>query len=266
MIIKTVKDKRGVALMMTVFFLVFLLLLIGIASDFMRAYVAKREVQDALDAATLSAAQVSSEQYRTTFVYKVEDYNCYPDDCGGEDCYCEDPRADCEPDLPVGTNGETAYSGTSYSFDICGGSSNRGLCVTYLGEWERWIDYTKGMPAQQVAEDIWQYNVDNSRLASRDLSNTDAEFYVANSRTDPEYPSVSGWITTSVPTVILTHFIGPEISFTCRSQSMTTYMVYEGGYQVGLNPIPADHWNEPGYENRERGRGDAGGSPGCEPV
>lgn len=69
-------NQNGVILMATIILLTFLLLITGFVADFMQAFIVKRELQDALDAAVISAAQSESAQSQSKYRFEVGTRSC----------------------------------------------------------------------------------------------------------------------------------------------------------------------------------------------
>lgn len=70
------KNEQGVIMMMTIIFLTLFLLIMGIVADYMKVFVIKRELQDALDAAVISAAQTEGTQIRSNYLFNKGEYIC----------------------------------------------------------------------------------------------------------------------------------------------------------------------------------------------
>jgi hypothetical protein len=127
-----------------------------------------------------------------------------------------------------------------------------GSCVKYNGEVKRWIDYNQGSkPARQIAEELFDYNKNNSRVVQRntskgDLTNITPTFYVYNNPNDPRYPSVAGEIKAELKPIFLGRVLNSNIPINCKSQAATHYIVYENNVNKGWNKIPADAWPDPG--------------------
>lgn len=76
MILKAIRNEDGVILLSTIILSMVFLLLSGMVTDFMRAFVVKRELQDALDAAVISAAQSELAQSRSKYSFEVGTREC----------------------------------------------------------------------------------------------------------------------------------------------------------------------------------------------
>lgn len=131
-------------------------------------------------------------------------------------------------------------------------SLKTGSCVQYIGEVNRWIDYNQGSkPAQQIAQELFDFNKNNSRIIQRNLSkgtlsNIAPTFYVYNNPNDPRYPSAAGEINATLKATFLRKILNSDIPINCKSQATTHYIVYENSINKGLNKIPADAWPNPG--------------------
>jgi hypothetical protein len=229
-----IREQKGIILMMTILMLTFLLVLMGIVGDFMRMFVVKRELQDALDAAVISAAQIDSDKKQSQYIYEVW-HTCTA--CNQFSCwtYC------CHPPYAVSITRKTVDNPDEL------GSSQ---CDIYRGEYNRWIDYNKGQSPQALAQDVFNGNIDASALIKRGQSNGDIQsaitpvFYINNVQGSPLYPSIAGEVTITIKPYILNKIIGVStIPITCRSQSNTDYEVFKNGIYKGLNPVPAPQWS-----------------------
>lgn len=229
------KDERGTILLATIIFLTLFLMLAGFIADFMRAFVVKRELQDALDAAVISATQSEEEQSRSNYIFSQGEYKCSFHK-GSKTCSCE--------------NWKTVHKKNEKTIEDPS-SLAKGKCVKYVGEAERWIDYGKGSSVETIATKIFKYNKDNSRIIQKNLANgklsgVTPAFYVYNNRNDPRYPSVAGEINASLKTTFLSKIVSRNIPIKCKAQATTHYVVIEKSDNKGAHKVPADAWPNPG--------------------
>jgi len=231
-----IKNQEGAILMATIIFLTLLLLLMGIVGDYMRVFVIKRELQDAIDAAVISAAQIDAEKNRSQYIFQI-----------GE-LVCDEYGCSCEGWSPTSITTKTTDNPESLM---------SGPCVAYRGEYNRWIDYNAGTPSQTIAQSVFNQNITHSAIIQKNINSgaiqnsITPQFYIHNNQSDPSYPSIAGEVSIDVKPYILHKIIGSSsIPITCRSQANTDYEVYSNGIYKGLSPVPADHWSPGGRRYR----------------
>lgn len=228
------KNQRGVILMATIILLMFMLMLVGITADFMRAFLIKRELQDSIDAAVISATQIDSTQQRSNYEYEKGQLVTPP--LGHS--YCTNYK-------PYWVNNVVSTSNPLVYVS--------GPCVQYIGEQQRWVDYTKGTDtAQSVAQSIYNYNISHSRILNKNaqcLSGTTATFTVYNNQADPRYPSVTGEVNATLKTTFLAKIISPTIPIICKTQATTHYEDISNFKDKGLHSVPADVWGTYGVRS-----------------
>ena len=211
--------ERGAALLMTCLVIAAFLLLAGALTDLARAWVAREDLQTAVDAAALAGA--AGTEGRTRYVEITVGYGHCETCCDEDSCWCC-----CQCDPPVTLRGTEKYL-------VEQGGWRRGTCCDrFLGTEERWIRYPAD--TRQVAEEILNINWPDL-LEEKKWS--DVTVY-------PDYnpygPSVRARTQGSLSTVLLKLAGIDEISPVRCGQSGTFYDVVRDGWFLGRNRPPLD--------------------------
>lgn len=217
-----VKDERGAVLLMTVLLMTVLLLMAGLVSDFARAWVAREQLQTAVDAAALSGAR-NGVRYVTVTVQRgheecetsCDEWGCYTS------CWCED-------------DGIEETSGTEkYILEQGGWEENH--CDSLLGTEERWIvfPYNTYSVADGMLDANWPdlLSGDNGQKDYADISEYES---------GPYYPSVAARAGGRVETTFLKITGIEDLPVSRCGQAGTFYEVISNGWRLGRNAAPKD--------------------------
>ncbi len=138
---RTLKDERGAVLLMTVMFLVVVLALAGLATDFARLHVAREDMYTAVDAASLAGSVPSRTDGAVRYVRIAVQPGWCETCCNKDSCWCCCRREDT-----------VVYrSGPEHSR-----SSLTGTCDRDLGIVTRWVEHTSG--TDRIVRDVLDAN------------------------------------------------------------------------------------------------------------
>lgn len=215
------EDQRGAVLLMTVLLLVFLLLLAGIGADLARVWVAREDLQTAVDSAAL-AGSLHGVRYVTITVGYGHDATC----CGENDCW---PCCECDPPVTL--------TGAEKDLVEKGGWRRGTCCDRFLGTEERWMQYPGG--TESVARTMLDANWPElmtpagggKMVGSPDIQTHESGRYA---------PSVVARARGSINTVLLKIVGIDTIEFERCGQAGTFYDVITGGWALGKNGAPGD--------------------------
>lgn len=174
------KDERGVTLLLTVLVMSFLLIMAGIGADLARVWVAREDMQAAVDAASLAGAR-NAVRYVTVSVLPGHL------ECDEDSCYCVS-------DPPI-----VDRSGTERYMIEQGGWGDE--CDDYMGIRHRWLRYPSD--TQEIAEGVLEANWPSLLTPSAGGSRAGAQVKVYGTEGDPHYPSVQAKGEGSIKPVLL---------------------------------------------------------------
>ena len=129
-------DERGAVLLMTVMFLVVVLALAGLVTDFARLHVAREDMYTAVDAAALAGSVPSRTDGAVRYVRIAVQPGWCETCCGDDGCWCC-----CRREQTV-----VYRSGLEHRR-----SSLTGTCDRDLGIMDRWVEYS-GQTSKTVRE------------------------------------------------------------------------------------------------------------------
>lgn len=218
-------DERGVALLMTCVIIVALLLLAGVATDLARAWVAREDLQTAVDSAALAGSRSAVRYVKITVGYGHCNECC--NDEGKCHCCCE-----CDP--------PTTLTGTEKHLIEEGGWRRGTCCDRFLGIEDRWIEYPSGTygTANTILDNNWP------KLMTPDGGGNKVWSDVSVYDSDSSYgPSTKVRALGSVKAALLKLAGIQEVpSYRC-GQSATFYDVIRNGWLLGRNNPPQDACN-----------------------
>ena len=218
---KLLKNERGNILLMTAVLLVVLLLFAGVAADLARAWVAREELQGAVDSAALAGSMSAVRNVEITVQYghlveKTVDGKTV------KSCISEPP---------------VRLVGTEKKF-IDQGGWKKGTCGDkLLGIERRWIEYPSD--ARSIANQILDMNWPG--LLAPEGGGAKESSSVTVYDTKSAYgPSVKVNARGNVKTALLNIVGINDLSFKRCGQSATFYDVVVNGWLLGRNDPPQD--------------------------
>ncbi|MCR4441880.1 MAG: Tad domain-containing protein [Peptococcaceae bacterium] len=218
---RLLKSERGNILLMTAVLLVVLLLFAGVAVDLARAWVAREELQGAVDSAALAGSMSAVRMVEVTVQYGHTYECCFEDSCSS--CCATDP-----PVRLVGTEKKLVDQG----------GWRRGTCGDkFLGIERRWIEYPSDAKsiANQILDMNWPGLLTPEGGGAKEGSNVTV--YDAKSAYGP---SVKVDARGNVKTALLNIIGINDLSFKRCGQSATFYDVVVNGWLLGRNDPPQD--------------------------
>ncbi|MDK2816266.1 MAG: hypothetical protein PWR22_895 [Moorella sp. (in: firmicutes)] len=219
--IRTLKnDERGVVLLMTVMIIALLLLLAGLATDFARLYVAREELQTAVDAAALAGSRQGVRYVTITVGYGHCETCCGLDGCS---CCCV-----CDPPVTL--------TGAEKKLVEEGGWRRGTCCDRFLGYEDRWIEY----PANTTAVASSILNLNWPRFMSPEYGGSKLDSKIDVYSSGPYYPSVVARAAGMIKTTFLKLAGIQEINSSRCGQAGTFYSVIRNGWLLGKNSAPQD--------------------------
>lgn len=211
------RDERGFALLFTVLTVSVLLLFAGLATDFARLWVAREDLQTAVDAAALAGAGEGQRHVKITV--GQGDWVCHTSDDGTVSCSCE-PRPSR---TMVGTERQLIEQG----------GWRRHRCDYFLGIERRWIEYppSTGTVALQTLDANWPRFL--SPEAGGAATNKEVAVY-------PSGPQVRVRAAGAMDTTFLKIANIESLATAKCGQALTFYERIVGGWRLGRNPPAAD--------------------------
>ncbi|WP_128739131.1 pilus assembly protein TadG-related protein [Desulfocucumis palustris] len=197
------KDQRGTVILMAVLLVSILLIMAGVATDLARAWVAREDLQAAIEAASLAGAR-NAKRYVTVTV-EPGHKECSTDEDGHTSCWCvSEPIVD--------------RSGNEvHMIDEDGWRHNE--CDNYLGIRKRWLEYPND--TAEIMQGV--FDVNRPSLLEEDGEITSERIKINDSASDEAYPSVTVRAGGSVNTFLLKLAGIDELEFNRCSQSASYY-------------------------------------------
>lgn len=216
------RDEKGYALLFTVLTVSVLILFAGLTTDFARLWVAREDLQTAVDAAALAGAGEAQRYVKITV--QPGWYECDEDGCW------------CVHGSSHSTTGKERQL-------IDQGGWRRHPCDRFHGIERRWIEYpsSTGTVAMQTLDLNWPRFL--SPEAGGAVTNKEVKIY-------QDGPQVRVQAAGTMDTTLLRVAGISSLSTAKCGQTLTFYELIEGGIRSGRNPPAADVCSEPGRVGR----------------
>ncbi|MGE5417775.1 MAG: Tad domain-containing protein [Acidobacteriota bacterium] len=206
---KVVTEEKGAVMLMGVALIVVLIIISALAVDFARVWVAREELQSAVDSAALAGSKEGTRL--TTITIQTGHY-----ECDEFFCWCE-----CDPEYKVTGEEDQIFEDEPWDVECCG---------DYKGMEDRWIEFT-GDPVGS-AKSLFEMNKPTILASGGSVS--EPRIYVTP-KGDPRYPSVTVTADGQVDPVLL-HWAGIDtVEFTRTGQSGVFFDAVKDGWDYGRN-------------------------------
>lgn len=226
-------------MLITVCMLIILFFMLGIASDLVRAFLIKEQVQTAVDAASLTGAS-SAKMYKKVYVYHYgpgKQYTCcFENSKGGTSCYT---CCDC------------LYEEDYCSTEILGINeyANHGCptCENEVGVQRTFVRYNLGSAYSIFDKNIEKISLGDNESISPSIFERNATVYqygpddYYNEPSDT--PSVIATANINLETNFLKVIGKPTLNISCTSQSSSYYQLINNRQYQGRTKIPAEYDN-----------------------